>query len=297
MACSRRLRGILLVSIASVIGCISGCDRAPSPLTYVTESSVERELKTLPLRIVSLDFCADQYVLKLADRQRILALSPDSEKPFSYLREQASGIDKVRPVAESILRLQPDLVVRSYGGGPNINRFLSDAGISVLNVGWAGDVEGIKRVTREMARGMGVAARGETVVAEMEARLAQLPVHDKPEVALYMTPSGTTSGAGSLVHDLLLTAGASNFQTQPGWRSLPLEKLAYQQPDMVAAAFFDTNGRNPNTWSAMRHPLARAQISELPTVFLDGAWMSCGAWFAIDAVEAIAQRRYAASER
>ena len=35
-----------------------------------------------PRWIVSLDYCADQYVLKFADREDILALSPDAEKRF-----------------------------------------------------------------------------------------------------------------------------------------------------------------------------------------------------------------------
>jgi len=201
---------------------VSGCNSAPPPLTFVTESSVVGSPSAQPKRIVSLDFCADQFVLKLADRENIVALSPDAEKPFSYLRDKAAGLNKVRPVAESILALQPDLVVRSYGGGPNINRFLSQAGLAVLNVGWAGDIEGIQRVTREMAAGLGVPKRGASVVAEMDARLARLPAHDTQASALYMTPSGTTSGAGSLVHELLETAGVTNFQSEPGWRPLPL---------------------------------------------------------------------------
>ncbi|HBJ94399.1 MAG TPA: iron ABC transporter substrate-binding protein, partial [Hyphomonadaceae bacterium] len=69
-------------------------------------------------RIISMDYCADQYVLALAEREDILALSPDADKTFSYLRDQADGIPQIRPVAESVLAAQPDLIVRSYGGGP-----------------------------------------------------------------------------------------------------------------------------------------------------------------------------------
>ena len=50
-----------------------------------------------PRRIVSLDYCADQYVLKFADREDILALSPDAGKRFSYMRAAAEGIPTVRP--------------------------------------------------------------------------------------------------------------------------------------------------------------------------------------------------------
>ena len=69
-----------------------------------------------PLRIVSLDFCADQYVLKFADREQILAVSPDAVRGFSYMRDTAIGIPSVRPIAEDVLILKPDLIIRSYGG-------------------------------------------------------------------------------------------------------------------------------------------------------------------------------------
>ena len=53
-----------------------------------------------PMRIVSLDYCADQYVLKLADREQILAISPDATGDFSYMREAARGVPTVRAAAE-----------------------------------------------------------------------------------------------------------------------------------------------------------------------------------------------------
>ena len=64
-----------------------------------------------------------QY-LKFVDRENILALSPDSMADWSYLRHYAAGLAQVRPTAENVLLLQPTLVVRSYGGGPHITRYL-----------------------------------------------------------------------------------------------------------------------------------------------------------------------------
>lgn len=283
-------RATLATLICALV--LTACDRPQLPSNADTQLPQLNPPDMKPTRIVSLDFCADQYLVKMANRENIVALSPDATKSFSYMREQAEGIAQVRPVAEAILSLNPDLVVRSYGGGPNINRFLNSAGIKVLNVGWAGNVDDIKRVTQEMATGLGVPERGRAIVADMETRLAKLASHNKNNVALYMTPSGTTSGSGSLIHQMLIEAGLTNFQEQAGWRALPLERLSYEQPDIIAAAFFDTNGDDIATWSAMRHPVARKQLSELPTIYLDGAWISCGAWFASDAIEALAERRY-----
>ncbi len=247
-----------------------------------------------PMRIVSLDYCADQYVLKLADADQILAISPDATKEFSYMREEATGMPTVRAVAEDVLILKPDLVVRAYGGGPNAAAFFERAGVPVLQVGWASNVDGedigsIPSLIQHMAAGLGQPERGEALVADFRKRLSTLEARRNGGSALYMTPAGVTTGPGSLVHEMLVIAGLENFEKTPGWRSLPLERLVYEQPDVVAAAFFEALTNHPDAWSASKHPVARAQLDGPQTVPLQGAWTACGGWFILDAVEALAE--------
>lgn len=246
------------------------------------------EIPQKPMRIVSLDYCSDQFVLKLVDRDQILAVSPDATASFSYMRERAIGLPTVRSIAEDVLLLKPDLIVRSYGGGPNAEEFFKRVGVPVLSVGWAADLDGIKRVALDMATQLHVPEEGNKIVADIEARIQALKSMDRSRSALYMTPTGVTSGPGSLIHEMLVAAGFDNFQKEPGWRSLPLERLAYEQPDLVAAAFFESPIINKDAWSAMAHPVARKQMIDQPTVRLQGAWTSCGGWFLMDAVEALA---------
>lgn len=243
-----------------------------------------------PQRVVSLDYCADQFVLKLVPRARILALSPDADKEFSYMRAAAEGIPTVRPVAEDVLMLEPDLIIRSYGGGPRAVSFFENAGVSVLQVPFANNLDDIRAMILTLAEGLGAPESGAEVVAQMDERLAALQSDAEPDTALYMTPTGVTSGSGTLIHEMLIAANLDNFEQRYGWHSLPLERLAYEQPELVAAAFFDVSTDHPSLWSAMRHPVARRQISEQPTVMLQGAWTSCGGWFLLDAIEALAAR-------
>jgi len=240
-------------------------------------------------RVVSLDYCADQFVLKLLPRTRILAVSPDAEKHFSYMRHSADGIQKVRPVAEDVLTIEPDLVVRSYGGGPNATRFFEHAGIHVLQIPYASNLAGIRTTVQFLADRLGVAEKGAELVAEIDRRLQDLGALSSDRSALYMTPTGVTSGPGTLVHEMLAAAGLENFEREAGWRSIPLERLAYEQPDVVAAAFFSADGINPSLWSPMRHPVAMEQMRDQPTVTLQGAWTSCSGWYLLDAIEALAE--------
>lgn len=261
-------------------GLLAGCGlSSPDPVA---------EPPALPLRIVSLDYCADQYVLKFADQDRILALSPDAGQAFSYMAASAEGIATVRPVAEDILLLQPDLVVRAYGGGAGITDLFEAAGIPVLQIGFANSVAEIKAMTASMADSLGAPEKGRQVVTDLDQRLTALARQAGDRSALYMTPGGVTSGPGSLVHDMIERAGLRNFESRPGWHPLPLEALVHQQPDLVAAAFYDSHRTQPYAWSAARHPIARDQLTARPVVPLRGAWMACGGWFVIDAIEALA---------
>ncbi|HWK36304.1 ABC transporter substrate-binding protein [Sphingomonas sp.] len=241
-----------------------------------------------PVRVVSLDYCADQYVLRLVPRARILAVSPDADADFSYMRAAAKGVRQVRPTAEDVLLLKPDLVVRSYGGGANAGAMFARAGVPVVQLGYADDLAGVRRVLTETADALGEHARGAAMARAFDARLAAVKRDGARRNALYVTPGGVTAGPDTMIDAMFHAAGLTNFQTAPGWGTIPLERLAYATPDVIATAFQDTRWRRPDPWSAAGHPLVR-RLSGRPTAALSGASTACGAWFVLDAVEAMAR--------
>ena len=248
-------------------------------------------------RIVSLDYCADQFVLGLADRADILAVSPDAGAAFSYMRAAAEGLPRVRPRAEDVLALKPGIVVRSYGGGPNARAFFERAGVPVLQLPFPDDIAGARAVIGHAARGLGWPERGEALIAEMDARLRAARVHGPSARALYMTPAGYSAGPGTLVHDVLTAAGLDNFQSRRGWQPIPLEALAYETPALVARADFGEGTSHDDAWTSFRHPVVRRTVRAVPVARLDGATTSCGGWFVADAVAALAALRRGPSTR
>lgn len=242
--------------------------------------------------VVSLDYCADQFVMALLPRDRIMALSPDAGSAFSYLRDDAEGIPTVRPVAEDIVVLDPDIVVRTYGGGPRALQFFERAGIATVQVPYANDLDGIRMAITQVAGALGAAERGVEIVARMDRRIAALEPSTSGRQALYLTPGGATSGPGTLVHQMLLAAGLSNFEQRPGWHTIPLEKLAYEAPDLVVYAAFGNASEQTAYWSSMRHPVARRLLAGSNARQLEGAWTACGGWFLLDAIEALAEAEF-----
>lgn len=245
-------------------------------------------------RIVSLDFCADQYVLRFARRADILALSPEARRRYSYLRAEAAGLAQVRPRTDDVLALGPTVVVRSYGGGPGIETFLARAGVEVVQLGYPESLADVRAEVLRVGAALGNRQAAMEVAADMDRRLAALARDPggRAPATLYLTPGGVTAGAGTMIDELIAGAGLANFQTRPGWNPIPLERLAYERPDLVAAGFFESKPLDP--WSAARHPVARTRLEGVPVVPIEGAWTSCGGWFLVDAVEALAAAQQAA---
>lgn len=239
-------------------------------------------------RIVSLDYCADQYVLKLAPREWIVALSPHAKDDYSYLRNEVGDIPLIPNRAEDILLTRPTLVVRSYGGGPMISGQLERAGIQTVQLGYISDLDGVKSETLRVATELGVPERGKSLVAEMDQLLSQLPASQDLS-ALYITPGGVTAGQGTMVDSLITASGLTNAEDRQSWVGLPLETIARQNPDIFITSFYDTTYAAGAPWSSARHPVMRRALKDTPTVRIDGAWTACGAWFLVDAVEAIAE--------
>ena len=258
-------------------GLVSACGSAPPQVRPDGPAS----------RIVSLDYCADQFVLGLADRERILALSPDAGKDFSYLRAEAAGLSTVRPRAEDVLALEPDLVVRNYGGGPRAPAFFERAGVPVLQIDFAPDIDAVRDRIRQAAAALEAPERGEGLIADMDARLERARAAAPDADTLYLAPSGVAAGSGTFVDHLIAAAGLDNFSDESGWRSIPLERLVYETPDVYAVPRFERTNHNM-VWTPFRHPLAVRRVQAGPTMPIDGATTSCGAWFLADAVEALA---------
>jgi iron complex transport system substrate-binding protein len=234
--------------------------------------------------LVSLDYCADQFVLGLADRDQILAVSKDAEKPFSHLRDKAVGIRKVRAVTEDIVALKPDMVVRSWGGDVRSLALFERLGIETVQVGYAAKIEDAAKVTREVATAFGQAERGLRFVDAMPG-----PSAPTGRSALYLTPGGVTAGQGTMVDSLLTSAGLNNAVSAQGWSSLPMETLVLDPPSLAVTAFFGFDTDVADHWSPSRHPVLARILRGVEAHALNESRLTCPAWFVADEAAALSK--------
>lgn len=243
-----------------------------------------------PQRIVSLDYCADQFVLALADRDQIAALSRGSQRDDSYYRARARGIRQTRGTLEEVLALRPDLVVRNWGGPWDADAVYARFHVPVLQVGDTHDFATARADLLDASRVFGHGERGDALARDLDLRLARLaeraPSHS-PDV-LYLSAGGAVAGSGTMMNAVIEAAGGRNVQRGASWTVLPLERLVELPPAVLALGFFDHGRSLVNPWLPGRHPTVRAALARAQTVTLPLSAISCEAWYAVDAAEVLA---------
>ncbi len=240
-------------------------------------------------RVVSLDQCADQFVLALSPRPAIAGLSPRARNADSYLAGAARGLPIVRADAEAVLAARPAVVVRFWGGSPELQRLLERRGVSVVTIDDANNFNGVARNVRRVAAALKEAGAGEALIARMRSDLAAARNAWSGRSALYLTPGGGTTGAGTLMDAILRAAGLSNAASGEGYRELSLESLALKPPAAVVRGFFEPWALAVQPWALGRHTLLRRLTDRRTLVSLPGSELGCPAWFAADAARRIAR--------
>lgn len=240
-------------------------------------------------RVMSTDFCADQLVLTLADRDDVVALSPDADNDFSYLRDKVGDIPRTRPDPETVKALAPDVVLRFWGGDA---ARMANLGVNAVTLNYASDFDGVRENIRSAASALAQKARGEALIAVMDVRLEALArrggAHPR---ALYVTPGGVTAGKSTMIDAIFRAAGVINIAAENGlsyWPPLPAETLVATPPGFIVTGFFTANSERINHWSAARHPALQEIFDETPTVHLPADVLSCPGWYSAEAAEIIA---------
>lgn len=238
----------------------------------------------LPRRIVSLNLCADQLLLVLADRAQIAALTPLSrDVAMSAEAARAQSWPVAKGSAETVLTLKPDLIISSpYYQLPS----QVSGEFRQLSLPDATSYPQIVTQVRQVAAAVGHPDRGEKLVAEMNAALAALPKPARHPVAAYYQRRGYLTGTGTLVDDLMQRVGLRNLAGvlgKPVLSRLTLEEMVVAKPDyLIVEAATDTV---PDKGTEMLHHPALKAMARLR---LPEAWTVCGSPAYVRAAQSLA---------
>lgn len=245
-------------------------------------------------KAVSLDYCADQFILSLADRDQIMALTTEATESHSFYRKQARGLPLFRATAEEVLQMAPDIVIRNWGGYSMLP-LLARANIAVASSTYGTGPEALYQNMRVIGKALGQGERAEEKILDHKRRWAALEQkltnsEGRKLRAAYIAPGGVTAGKNTFVNDIIKLAGLASLSEEfglVGWQTLPLEALVQHPPDIIIGSFFNQENIHVSHWSLSRHDRVRNMLDSIPTIFVPGRYLSCNGIFSVDAAEYI----------
>lgn len=247
-----------------------------------------------PQRIASLSLCADQLLLSLVDRQRIVSVTRFASAPsISGIADAVGDIPSNRGSAEDILPLGPDLIVAGEYTAPSTKALFRKLGIPLLEIGVATDFDGVRKNIRRIAAAVGATARADRMIATMNDRLAAAANTAGPTPSLlFYRLGGYSQGRHTLMDAIIRHAGFVNHAARglPGVGRISLETVVVTPPDVIVLG----SGHGPRSSRAaeyLSHPAFRHLRSEIPSITLPDRLWICGLPSSVTAVERLAEFR------
>jgi iron complex transport system substrate-binding protein len=245
-----------------------------------------------PRRIVSLNLCADQLLVGLADRSQIVALTEWARDPeLSSVATQARAIPFTHRSAEEVMALRPDLVIGAPFQTRAVLAPLKSQGLTLLDLPWSQNVAAIEAAITTLAAAVGHPERGARMIAQMRRTLASVgPPPGRWRVAAYYQRQGYLTGTGTLVDEMFRRVGLVNLAGRlgrPALSHLSLEEMALARPDFLILESGTRVVADRGT-GALHHPLLNTAIPAARHLYIEQAQTVCGSPAFADAVASLA---------
>jgi iron complex transport system substrate-binding protein len=246
-----------------------------------------------PQRVVSLNLCADQLLLKLADGDQIASLSPLArDSSISFLAEIAASHAENSGKAESIVMTGAGLVLDASWGTALKRQFLARQGFEIMVLDpWRNLADGHAQI-RALAKRLGHPERGERLIAAIDAALQETRNIVPPGTSILpIQRRGWVSEADSLTSETLRNMGFTLHQERLGLRYggvAQLESLVATPPDYMVMD--DIVGRAIDQGSALLvHPALNEIVPPERRLILSSRLAICGGPSTPAAIRALAE--------
>ncbi|CQR72012.1 Periplasmic hemin-binding protein [Sporomusa ovata] len=216
------------------------------------------QLPQKPQRIVALSISTAEITMALVDPERIAALVDLADvSGVSNIVEQAKAVPKkVQANAESVIALQPDLVIIPDWRPAALAQTLREVGIPVYVYKTATTIDEVKQSITIIAHVVGEEQAGERLVAEMETQLEQVNEKvrqipkDSQQVVIRFSLMGDGGGKGSTFEDICRQAGVIEGAALAGLSRedvMSKEQIVSVNPDVILLPAWDYTGKTDIT--------------------------------------------------
>lgn len=197
-----------------------------------------RNNKTHLPRVVSLNLCADAYLMAFAKPEQILGLTQQSSDPtLSAFVEEASNFPVSGGRMANILEQQPDIIIiNNYSPPPN-KALMDRLGIRIVKLDAANSYQSARTEILQLGKAIHRLEAANAYLAQLDKELEDAR-HTKltymPSIINYQR-RGIVVGETHILDDIIQLAGAQNLGRDTGRTIGPmsLENLIRLQPDYV----------------------------------------------------------------
>ena len=244
-------------------------------------------------RIVSINLCADELLLRLKDKSSIISVSMLArDGAISNIADKIKDIPVNRGLAEELVDLKPDLVLAGQYTAQQSLHMLRHVGLPVIVLKEPTTLDGVKAHILDIAQQLGEKERGEAMIAQMDVKLESVAPPNNRPAALILKPNGVTSGKGSLSDAVLTHAGFRNLANELGiatFGQVPLELIVKAKPDFIIIdrEYADRPARSDEF---LNHPALRA-LKNTKFIQISARYWTCACPENADAVVLLSKAR------
>lgn len=240
-------------------------------------------------RIVSLNLCTDELLLRLADPARIASVTWLSRNPAgSNVAEMAERVPVNYGLAEQIIAAEPDLVLAGTFTTRIAIGMLKRTTIPVVEFPVPRSFDEVRQQVRDVAGLVQAEDRGRALVAEIDRRVAAVAARPRAirPTAIVFNPNGATVGQGSLPDEIMTAAGLDNIAARlriDNYGEIPLEVIALHEVDVLIVSA-SRDGPPSKATELLSHPIL-SKLTRTRIVVLPGRLWNCGGPGVAEAVE------------
>ncbi|HSY55666.1 MAG TPA: ABC transporter substrate-binding protein [Bradyrhizobium sp.] len=243
-----------------------------------------------PPRIVSMNVCADQLLIPLADPEQILGLSRYSRDAWqSFAADDARRYPILSGGAEDVLVLGPDIVVAGLFDKRSTRELLKAKGLRLVEFSVPRNLDEVKAQIRQMGDLVGHPERADAQIARLDdavARARQAVVRKAYRVLL-LARRGWVTGTDSLLSSLLAETGLVNAAGDLGigfGGFAPLETIVNLKPDLIVVS--DASDRAEDDGRAfLLHPALERFYPPSRRIVIPDRLTVCGGVMLADALD------------
>lgn len=230
---------IMTLSIFVLSGCSSQTDR------MVTDrEGTEVNIPTKIEKIISTAPSNTEVLMALGLGDKLVAIDKYSTD-IEGINTELPQIDFLNPDAETIIGLEPDIVIASghnkTGSVEDPFKAISEAGIPVVYIPSSDSIDGIYKDIEFIADVVNEKSKGKEIVDDMKAQVEEIKaigdtITDKKSVYFEISPAPYLSsfGKSTFLNEMIEIIGAKNiFENEEGWVSPTAEAIIDANPDVI----------------------------------------------------------------